>query len=80
MEADRIGTNTNSDIANIHISVFFMFQIPRMEVDRIRTDTNLDISDIHFPVSYPFPSLEARGLVAETTMMFKTKAQIPVPL
>jgi hypothetical protein len=46
METDQIRTDTDSDISNNHICVFFQFPSLGMETDRIHTDTNSDISDI----------------------------------
>ena len=46
METNRIRTDTDSDISDNHICVFFQFPSFRMETDRIRTDTNSDILNI----------------------------------
>ena len=59
MGKNRIRMDTDSDISDNHICVFFQFPSLRMETDRIRTDTDSDISDNHFPVRLPFPSLPA---------------------
>ena len=46
MGKNQIRMDTDSDISDNHICVFFQFPSLRMETDRIRTDTNSDISDI----------------------------------
>ena len=51
MEMDRICTDTNSDISDNYIYIFFQFPSLRIETDRIRTDTDSNISDIF---EYPF--------------------------
>ena len=60
MEADRIHTDMDSDILNIHVPVLSLFPSPRMQADQIHMDS--DILDIHFSVSFLFPSLIGCGM------------------
>ena len=72
METDRIRMDTDSDIPDNSISVFFQFSSLRMEMVRIRTDTNLDILDNYFSISLPFPSLvptTARNRILNATSL-----------
>ena len=46
---------TDSDISDIRLPIFFQFPSSVMETDRIRMETDLDILDIYFSVSLLFP-------------------------
>jgi len=59
MKTDRIRTDTDSDISDNYICIFFQFPSLRMKTDQIRTDTNSNISNIfEYLFFLPFPSIE----------------------
>ena len=63
MVTDRIRMDTDLDILDNYICVFFQFLSFRMKTDRIRTDMNSDVSDIfEYLFSLLFSSLLVEGL------------------